>query len=73
MNYPVCQEVYYHFYAKNKEYLLGFKLLSFGIIYNLFIFVYKLFRNVLYNVYKEQIKYNHRVPYKAKYRIAGKE
>ena len=27
--------------------------------YNLFIFVYKLFRIVLYNVYKEQIEYNH--------------
>ena len=26
--------------------------------YNLFIFVYKLFRIVLYNVYKEQIEYN---------------
>ena len=32
--------------------------------YNLFIFVYKLFRIVLYNVYKEQIEYNHKVPYR---------
>ena len=32
--------------------------------YNLFIFVYKLFRIVLYNVYKEQIEYNHNVPYR---------
>lgn len=33
-------------------------------VYKLFIFVYKLFRIVLYNVYKEQIEYNHKVPYR---------